>query len=119
MEAEEGEEEVKQYEIWWVTLPAPAGRRPVLLLSRDSAYRVLERFIVAEVTTRIRGIPQELPLGRREGLPVKCVANLDSIRSVARAALTERAGGLSRARVSEVKRAAGHTFAWPELTLED
>ena len=30
---------MRQFEIWWANLPAPAGRRPVLLLSRNDAYR--------------------------------------------------------------------------------
>ena len=30
---------VKQYELCWADLPVPAGRRPVLLLSRGAAYR--------------------------------------------------------------------------------
>ena len=58
---------VTQYELWWAELPPPAGRRPVLLLSRPPAYEFLNRFLAAEVTIRMRGIPQELVLGRREG----------------------------------------------------
>jgi len=42
---------VRQFEIWWANLPAPAGRRPVLLLSRNDAYQYLGKFIVAEITT--------------------------------------------------------------------
>ena len=69
-----------QYELWWADLPAPAGHRPVLLLSRPDAYEFLDRFLAAEVTTHVRGIPQELPLGRREGLRERCVANFDNLR---------------------------------------
>lgn len=57
---------MNQYEIWLATLPAPAGRRPVLLLSRDSAYAYLNKFLVAEITTTRREIPVEVPLGRGE-----------------------------------------------------
>jgi mRNA interferase MazF len=111
-------DEVTQYEIWWVVLPEPIGRRPVLLLSRNSAYEVLNKFIVAEITTRVRSIPQEVALGRREGLPVSCVANLDNIRIIHRSFFERRAGRLRPARVKEVKRALGHALGWPELTLE-
>jgi mRNA interferase MazF len=112
-------EALKQYELWWVALPAPAGRRPVLLLSRNSAYAVLHKFIVAEVTTRIRGIPEELLLGPREGMPARCVANFDNVRTVHRSCFVQRAGKLAAGRVPEVKQALGHALAWPELTLED
>lgn len=60
---------MRQFEIWLADLPAPAGRRPVLLLSRNDAYQYLSKFIVAEITTTIRAIPVEVRVGRREGLP--------------------------------------------------
>lgn len=106
---------MRQYEIWWAELPDPVGRRPVLLLGRDGAYAYLDRVLAAEVTTHTRGIPQEVSLGRAEGLPRSCVANLDSLRAVPRARLTERAGALSRRRVPEVKRALGYVLDWDEL----
>lgn len=113
------EEALRQYEIWWVALPEPVGRRPVLLLSRDSAYEVLNKFIVAEVTTHVRGIPQELALGPRDGLATRCAANLDNVRTVHKSYFAERAGALGAARVPEIKRALGHALGWPELTIED
>lgn len=106
---------MRQYEIWWANLPLPAGRRPVLLLHRDSAYEYLNKFVVAEITTTIRGIVQEVPLGRPEGLLKPCVANCDNLRTVARAALVKRAGALAPSRHAEVKRALGCALAWPEL----
>jgi mRNA interferase MazF len=107
---------LKQYEIWWATLPDPIGTRPVLLLSRDPAHDYLNRVLVAEVTSTTRGIPQEVELGSREGMPRKCVANLDNLRAVPKRLLSERAGRLSARRVVEVKRALGHALSWRELT---
>lgn len=85
---------MRQYELWWANLPAPIGRRPVMLLTRTSAYAYLNRIIVAEVTTTVRGIPQEVALGRREGLRQASVVNLDNVHVVAAARLTERIGAL-------------------------
>jgi len=73
-------EPVKQYEIWWAALSATAGRRPVLLLSRDSAYDYLNKFAVVEITSTVRNIAVEVPLGRAEGMPSRCVANFDNLR---------------------------------------
>jgi mRNA interferase MazF len=106
---------VRQFEIWWAELPKPAGRRPVLLLTRDDAYDYLNKFVVAEVTTKIRGIPVEVPLGRRECMRKPCVANCDNLRTVPRQALTERITILSQRRIPEVKRAIGYAFGWAEL----
>lgn len=106
---------MRQFEIWWANLPAPAGRRPVLLLSRDDAYQYLNKFIVAEVTTTIRSIPVEVRLGKREGLPMPCAANLDNLRTVAKTFLDARIGDLAPSRRVEVKRAMGYALAWNEL----
>jgi mRNA interferase MazF len=110
---------VRQYEIWWASLPPPVGRRPVLLLSRDSAYRVLNKVIVAEVTSTVRDIPVEVALGPKEGLPGRSVANLDNVHVVARADLGSRIGVLPAPRVVEVKRALGYALGWPELKYRD
>ena len=107
---------MKQYEIWWAKLPEPVGTRPVVLLSRSGAYAYLSRVLAVEVTRRSRGIPQEVVLGRREGLPESCVANLDNLRAVPTLALCERAGRLPPARIAELKRALGHALGWVELT---
>ena len=106
---------LKQYELWWASLPKPAGRRPVLLLSRSQAYSYLNKFLVVEITTTVRNIPVEVPLGRRDGLPRACAANFDNIHTVRREALKERIGELRSNRHLEVKRALGHALGWFEL----
>jgi mRNA interferase MazF len=106
---------MRQYEIWWADLPAPVGRRPVLLLTRSSAYAYLNKAIVAEITTTIRGIPQEVPVGEPEGLVVPSVVNFDNIHVVAKRLLASRVGVLPAAREREVKRALGYALDWAEL----
>ena len=75
---------LRQFEIWWADLPKPAGRRPVLLLTRDDGYSYLNKFIVAEITTTIRHIPVEVQLGKRDGLSAPCAVNCDNLRTVRR-----------------------------------
>ena len=58
---------MRRGEVWWAELPRPIGRRPVVLLSRDEAYAVRNAVTIAEVTTTIRGIPVEVPLGPEDG----------------------------------------------------
>lgn len=107
---------MKQFEIWWAELREPAGRRPVLLLSRNDAYEYLSKFIAAEITTTIRGIAVEVPLDEVEGLPIACVANCDNVRVVPKEALKERTGRLAPQRWVEVKKAVGAALGWRELT---
>jgi mRNA interferase MazF len=108
---------MRQYEIVWANLPAPIGRRPVLLLTRTAAYPYLNKVIVAEVTSTVRGIPQEVSLGRREGLARPSVVNLDNVHVVPQALLGDRIGALAAGRQHEVKRALGYALDWAELKL--
>jgi mRNA interferase MazF len=85
---------MKRSEIWWARLDQPVGRRPVVLVSRDLAYAIRANVSVVEITTTIRGIETEVPLGRREGLPRPCVANADNIHTIPKSRLSERAGAL-------------------------
>lgn len=86
---------MRRGEIWWADLPKPAGRRPVVLVSRDEAYAVRALVIVAPVTTTIREIPVEVVLGREEGLPRRCVVNADSMVTIPKSALRDYAGVLA------------------------
>ena len=96
---------MRRGEIWWAQLPAPAGRRPVVLLSRDEAYVVRELVTVAPVTTRIRRLPVEVPLGSQEGLARKCVCNLDTITTIPKRILVERVTLLSPVKLRAVSEA--------------
>lgn len=78
---------MKRGEVWWADLPPPTGRRPVVLLSRDEAYAVRALVTVAPVTTRMRSIPAEVQLGPEDGLPRDCVANMDTIITIAKDSL--------------------------------
>jgi mRNA interferase MazF len=110
---------VRQYEIWWARLPPPVGRRPVLLLSRDSAYALLNKVIVAEVTTTVRDIPVEVRLGPKEGLSRASVANLDNVHVVNRGDLASRIGSLPASKVGDLKRALGYALDWRELKYRE
>ena len=96
---------MRRGEIWWAELPDPAGRRPVLLLSRDEAYRMRSLVTIAPVTTRVRGIHSEVVLGKKDGLPKRCVANLDTITTVPKSVLEERVSSLSKDKLHLVARA--------------
>ncbi len=96
---------MKRGEIWWAELEPPAGKRPVLLLSRDEAYSVRELVTVAPVTTRVRHIPSEVPLGLQDGLPKPCAVNLDTITTIAGVSLRDRLTTLSAEKQKAVEAA--------------
>lgn len=93
---------MKRGEVWWAQLPDPAGRRPVVLLSRDSAYRVRSAVTVAPVTRTIRNIPVEVLLDQKDGLPSRCVVNLDDVITISKPFLKERITALSAERMQQI-----------------
>lgn len=101
---------MKRGEIWWAELEYPAGRRPVLLLSRDEAYSVRSLIIIAPLTTRIRNIPSEVFLSVKDGVPQECVVNLDTITTVPKDCLRSRITILSPAKIREVENAIRFVF---------
>jgi mRNA interferase MazF len=96
---------LRRGEIWWAELPSPAGSRPVLLVSRDEAYDIRAFVMVAPVTTTIRRIPSEVPVGPPQGLPRASVANLDSLATVPKATFRRRIGVLDAEKMEAVERA--------------
>jgi mRNA interferase MazF len=89
-------------EIWWAVMPQPAGRRPVVLVSRQSSYAVRSAATVVEVSTRVRNIPTEVSLGKHLGLPKVCVANTDNLVTIPKAWLQEKIGTLDSRKRTEL-----------------
>ena len=77
--------------ICWADLPEPAGRRPVLILTRTDALPRLDHATVAPLTRTIRGIPSEVALSpQADGVKTSCAASLDNIITIPTALLAER-----------------------------
>ena len=89
-------------EVWWVEMPLPAGRRPAVLLSRNSAYRVRAAVTIAPITRTVRNIPVEVLLGQRDGMPTRCVVNLDDITTIPKLLIKQRITTLSADRIQEI-----------------
>ena len=92
-------------EVWWASLPSPIGRRPVLILSRDSMPKGRTEITVVYLTTRVRHTLVEVPLTQTDGLPMTCVVNFDSINTVPKRFLEALICRLSEAKMAEVKSA--------------
>jgi len=92
-------------EVWWAELLPPVGDRPVVVLTRDSVLHSIGSIVVTLVTRTVRGIPTEVDLGRQQGLPARCVANLDNLLTVPRHRLTRRMGMCDTSKVEDLNRA--------------
>lgn len=102
---------MRRGEVWWAQQPEPIGKRPVVLLSRDEAYQVRNAVTIAQVTTTIRNIPVEVLLDEKDGLPQKCVINLDTITTIRKAILTERICSLRTEKIDEINKAIKFALA--------
>jgi mRNA interferase MazF len=86
----------RQGEIWWAE--AEDKRRPVLVVTRSEAVRVLTGIVVAPISRTVRSIPTEIHLGSDEGLTTECAASFDNLQRILRSALAARAGDLGARR---------------------
>jgi len=93
---------MRRGDVYWAMLPAPVGRRPVVLVSRDEAYAIKTRVTVAVVTRTVRGIPTEVRLGPTQGLPKVGVVNTDELVTIPTSMLAERISTLVRAKLDEL-----------------
>ncbi len=105
---------MRRGEVWWAELPAPAGRRPVVLLSRNEAYVVRELVTIAPITTRVRRVPTEVALGPDDGLPKACVVNVDTLTTIPRRALGRRLTTLAPDKLAAVETALRFALALGE-----
>ncbi len=72
----------------------PSGSHPAVVVTRDRAIPLLRNVCVVEVTTTIRDLPTEVPLGPAHGLARDSVANCDNVTTVSKRALRRRRGAL-------------------------
>lgn len=92
-------------EIRWYTFGLPDKRRPVLILARDDVADRLNEIIVVPVTRTVRGLPTEVLLDDKDGMPVPCALNLDHVALAQRDRIGPLITALQSARWPEVRSA--------------
>ena len=80
----------------------PDKKRPVVVLTRDSAIAYLSTVTVAPVTSAIRGVPSEVVLNEDDGMKASCAVNLHNAVTVSRDRLGKRVAQLSSLRMNEI-----------------
>ncbi len=96
---------MQRAEVRWYKFRKPDKRRPVVILTRDSALEFLGEVTVAPVTSTIRDIPSEVVLSEPDGMPKACAVNLDHIQTVAKANIGTLITTLSARKMSELRAA--------------
>lgn len=85
----------------------PDRRRPVVVLTRESATGYLSAVTVAPITSTIRGVPSEVRLSEADGMERPCAVNLHNVVTVPKAHLGRRVAVLSAERMKELCSALG------------
>jgi mRNA interferase MazF len=107
---------MKQGDVYWYNFRAPDKRRPVLILTRNSAIPYLTGISVAQITSTIRGMPSEVRLTPADdGMLEECVVNADNIQTIKKLELGELITELSRERMREVREAIEFAFGFDAL----
>lgn len=76
-------------EVWLARLDKV---RPLVVMTRDPLGSLLNSVIAAPVTSTVRHLSTEVPLGPEDGIRRRSVANLDNVQLVARSRLVRRVG---------------------------
>jgi mRNA interferase MazF len=80
----------------------PDKKRPVVVLTRDSAVGYLSTVTVAPITSTIRGVPSEVVLSEEDGMKASCAVSLHHAVTVSQERLGKRVARLSTPRMNEI-----------------
>ena len=97
---------MKRGEVRWYTFELPDKRRPVLILTRNSAISFLTGITIAPITSTVRDIPTEVFLTPEDdGVLAPCAANLDAVQTVQKHKIGALITTLSTEQMAQVERA--------------
>jgi mRNA interferase MazF len=105
---------MRRGEVRWYRFQQPDKRRPVLVLTRDSALEFLGEVTVAPISSTIRDIPSEVVLSNADGMPRDCAVNLDHVQTVSKARLGPLISRLPASRMHEVRSALLFSLAFSD-----
>ena len=72
-------------DVWMLDLGGRAGRRPALILTRQTVIPHVNKLTVAEITSVGKGYPTEVSIGHEANLPKESYVQLDNIHTVSKA----------------------------------
>jgi mRNA interferase MazF len=96
---------MRRGEIRWYKFLPPDKKRPVVILTRNSALEFMQEVTIAPITTTIRNIPTEVFLSKSEGMPQECVVNCDHLQTVSKGKIGSLITSLPAPKLAEVGRA--------------
>ena len=92
-------------DVWIANLGMVAKTRPVLVLAGTSAANARKLVVVVPLTSQIRGMRGEVPLGHVKWLPKESAVNVQGIASFDPSRLERRLGTCTNDQMDAVKNA--------------
>ena len=92
-------------DVYWCQFEPPDKRRPVVVLTRQSALHFLTGITVAPITGTLRQAASQVPLSLEDGLLWDCCVNCDAIQTVPIDAFREFITPLSTTKLRDVESA--------------
>lgn len=84
--------------------------RPVVVLTREAARPAMTKVTVAPITSTVKGLSSEVPVGPSNGLDHDCAISLDNVLTIPVSALGRTIGFLSERQEAELARAVVLAF---------
>ncbi|MGI8908192.1 MAG: type II toxin-antitoxin system PemK/MazF family toxin [Candidatus Sumerlaeaceae bacterium] len=97
-------------DVRWFRFRRPDKKRPVVVLTRNSAIAYLGELTVAPITTTIRSIDSEVVLTQHDGMPRDCAVNLDHLMTVKKSEIGSLISRLNNAKLDELRAALLFAF---------
>lgn len=91
-------------DVWEVDLGGRAGRRPVLILTRQGVIPHVNKIAVAEITSRGKGSPTDVSIGQKANLRRESFVQLDNVQTVSKTRLIKYLGALDSVTMQTVGR---------------
>jgi len=109
---------MKRGEIRWYKFAKPDKKRPVLILTRDSALEFLGEVTVAPITSTVRSIPSEVFLSKSDGMQKDCAVNLDHIQTISKGRIGSLITVLSPKKMIELRSALFFALGFSESSSD-
>ncbi len=93
---------LRRGEVRWYKFQQADKKRPVVILTRDSALDFLGEVTVAPITSTVRDIPSEVLLTTGDGMARDCAVNLDHVQTVPKGKIGSLVTTLSREKLNRV-----------------
>lgn len=103
---------IRRGEVRWYRFTRPDKKRPVLILTRQSAISFLGEVTIAPITSTVRDIPSEVLLTPDDGMPRECVINCDHLQTVSRGKLGPLITTLSTEHMAQVRLATSFALGF-------